>query len=109
MAHTLPCFYGEDKPKHSIRLQPFAQAWSRNVFLGFMLVVMVMLGVVGNMMMMRGGKGRAGKHHQQQGSSKNLLHGENLARRPRQEKQIDRPGIKTGTGAPRRPGLPKPA
>jgi hypothetical protein len=35
--------------------------------------------VMGMMVVMRGGKSRAGKHHQQQSSSKNLFHGTNLA------------------------------
>jgi hypothetical protein len=38
---------------------------------------MVMMVVV---MMVNGGKSRAGKHHQEQGSGKNLLHGMNVAR-----------------------------
>jgi hypothetical protein len=71
--------------------------------------MMMLVGVMGGMMMMRSGKNRAGKHHQQQGSGKNLFHGKNLARRPHHEKQIGPPGIKSATGAPRGPMPPEAA
>jgi hypothetical protein len=37
-------------------------------------MMMLGVGVMGGMMMMRDGKSRAGKHHQQQSGSKNLFH-----------------------------------
>jgi hypothetical protein len=43
------------------------------------VMVMMMVGVMG-MMVHRGSERRGGKHHQQQGSGKNLLHGMNVAR-----------------------------
>jgi hypothetical protein len=52
-------------------------------FLSVRVVVMVVA-----MMVMRGGECRGGKHHQKQGSCKNLLHAKNVARTPRREKCI---------------------
>jgi hypothetical protein len=46
-------------------------------------VVMVVV-----MMVMRGGECRGGKHHQKQGSSEDLFHATNVARRPQREKWI---------------------
>jgi hypothetical protein len=57
-------------------------------------MMMLMLGVMGNMVMVGGSKGRAGKHHQQQGGSKNLLHGKNLARRQRRKQGFGLPASK---------------
>jgi len=45
---------------------------------GVMMVVMVVVVVV---MMVPRGKRRTCKHHQEQGSSKNLLHAQNVARK----------------------------
>jgi hypothetical protein len=44
------------------------------------------------------GKRRAGKHHQEQGSGNNFLHGMNLARGPCPRVAARCPRIKTGTG-----------
>ncbi len=65
------------------------------LFLGLQ-VVMVMVVVV--MMMMTGGERRAGKHHQEQGSGKNLLHGTNVARGAALRSNRTGGRIKSGTG-----------